>query len=109
MVSSASHQIFILSGVKNLSCGFHIVNFWMYEGNRKTNISHFYLCTLLLLLPNPKFKKPKFNLTMMNIKKTGLLFLSVLILSVNSLRADEGMWMLPLIQKLNSKEMSKIG
>lgn len=46
---------------------------------------------------------------MMNIKKAGLLFLSVLILSVNSLRADEGMWMLPLIQKLNSKEMSEIG
>jgi len=46
---------------------------------------------------------------MMNIKKTGLLFLSVLILSANSLRADEGMWMLPLIQKLNSKEMSHIG
>ncbi|MDP2888938.1 MAG: S46 family peptidase, partial [Bacteroidota bacterium] len=46
---------------------------------------------------------------MMNIKKSGLLFLSVLILSVNSLRADEGMWMLPLIQKLNSREMSKIG
>ena len=46
---------------------------------------------------------------MRSIKKTGLLFLSVLILSVNSLRADEGMWMLPLIQKLNSKEMSKIG
>ncbi|MBW8334314.1 MAG: S46 family peptidase [Prolixibacteraceae bacterium] len=45
----------------------------------------------------------------MNIKKTGLLFLSVLILSVNSLRADEGMWMLQLIQKLNSKEMSEIG
>lgn len=46
---------------------------------------------------------------MMNIKKTGLLFLSFLILSVNSLLADEGMWMLPLIQKLNSKEMSEIG
>ncbi|MDO9615123.1 MAG: S46 family peptidase, partial [Bacteroidota bacterium] len=46
---------------------------------------------------------------MMNIKKSGLLLLSVLILSVNSLRADEGMWMLPLIQKLNSKEMSEIG
>lgn len=46
---------------------------------------------------------------MMNIKKSGLLFLSVLILSVNSLRADEGMWMLQLIQKLNSKEMSEIG
>lgn len=35
---------------------------------------------------------------MMNIKKSGLLLLSVLILLVNSLRADEGMWMLPLIQ-----------
>jgi hypothetical protein len=46
---------------------------------------------------------------MMNIKKSGILLLSVLILSVNSLRADEGMWMLPLIQKLNSKEMSEIG
>jgi len=46
---------------------------------------------------------------MMNIKKAGLICLSVLILSVNSLRADEGMWMLPLIQKLNSKEMSKMG
>jgi len=46
---------------------------------------------------------------MINIKKTGLIFLSVLILSVNSLLADEGMWMLPLIQKLNSKEMSEIG
>ena len=46
---------------------------------------------------------------MMNIKKTGLLFLSILILSAYSLRADEGMWMLPLIQKLNSKEMSHIG
>lgn len=45
----------------------------------------------------------------MNIKKVGLIFLSVLILSVGSLRADEGMWMLPLIQKLNSKEMSKMG
>jgi len=46
---------------------------------------------------------------MMNIKKTGLLFLSVLLLSLGSLRADEGMWMLPLIQKLNIKEMSNMG
>ena len=45
----------------------------------------------------------------MNIKKAGLICLSVLILSVNSLLADEGMWMLPLIQKLNMKEMSKMG
>jgi hypothetical protein len=46
---------------------------------------------------------------MMNIKKVGLIFLSILILSVGTLRADEGMWLLPLIQKLNSKEMSKMG
>ena len=45
----------------------------------------------------------------MNFKKPGLIFLSILIISVGTLRADEGMWMLPLIQKLNSKEMSKIG
>lgn len=46
---------------------------------------------------------------MMNFKRFGLLFISVLILSAGSLRADEGMWMLPLIQKLNSKKMSEIG
>lgn len=46
---------------------------------------------------------------MINFKKAGILFLSIFILLVNTLRADEGMWMLPLIQKLNSKEMSGIG
>jgi len=46
---------------------------------------------------------------MMNFRKFGLLLLSVLILSASSLRADEGMWMLPLIQKLNSKKMSGMG
>ncbi len=46
---------------------------------------------------------------MANFKKSGLLFLSIIILSAGSLRADEGMWMLPLIQKLNSKKMSEIG
>lgn len=45
----------------------------------------------------------------MNIKKVGLIFLSFLIMSVGTLRADEGMWMLPLIQKLNIKKMSEIG
>ena len=45
----------------------------------------------------------------MNIKKAGLIFLSVLILSVGTLRADEGMWMLSLIQKLNIKKMSEMG
>jgi hypothetical protein len=46
---------------------------------------------------------------MINIKKVGLIFLSSLLLSVGTLRADEGMWMLPLIQKLNSKQMSDMG
>lgn len=46
---------------------------------------------------------------MTNIKKVGLLFLSTIILSAGALHADEGMWMLPLIQKLNSKKMSEEG
>lgn len=46
---------------------------------------------------------------MTNFKKSGLLFLSIIILSAGSLRADEGMWMLPLIQKLNSEKMSEMG
>jgi hypothetical protein len=46
---------------------------------------------------------------MMNFRKFGLMFLATLILTAGSLRADEGMWMLPLIQKLNSKKMSEIG
>ena len=46
---------------------------------------------------------------MLNIKKVGLLFLASFILSAGSLRADEGMWLLPLIQKLNSKQMSAMG
>ncbi len=45
----------------------------------------------------------------MKIKKAGILFISVIILSIGTLRADEGMWMLPLIQKLNIKKMSEIG
>jgi len=45
----------------------------------------------------------------MNIKKVGIIFLSVLIMSVGYLKADEGMWMLPLIQKLNIKKMSDMG
>ena len=45
----------------------------------------------------------------MNIKKVGIIFLSVLIMSVGYLKADEGMWMLPLIQKLNIKKMSEMG
>ncbi len=44
----------------------------------------------------------------MKIKKIGLLFLA-LVISLGTLRADEGMWMLPLIQKLNIKSMKEIG
>ncbi len=44
----------------------------------------------------------------MIIKKFAVIFLSI-VLSVGSLKADEGMWMLPLIQKLNMKTMSDIG
>lgn len=46
---------------------------------------------------------------MVNLKKIGLLVLSTVILTAGTLKADEGMWMLPLIQKLNSKKMSAIG
>ncbi|HEY5509987.1 MAG TPA: S46 family peptidase [Prolixibacteraceae bacterium] len=46
---------------------------------------------------------------MFNVKKATWLFLAAIILSAGSLRADEGMWLLPLIQKLNSKKMSEIG
>jgi len=46
---------------------------------------------------------------MTNIKKVGLIFLSVLLLCNGKVRGDEGMWMLPLIQKLNMKDMSGMG
>jgi hypothetical protein len=45
---------------------------------------------------------------MINLKKIGFVFLSIVI-TANTLKADEGMWMLPLIQKLNIKTMSDIG
>ena len=45
---------------------------------------------------------------MMNLKKIGFVLLSIVI-TANTLKADEGMWMLPLIQKLNIKTMSDIG
>lgn len=45
---------------------------------------------------------------MISLKKIGI-FLLTITLTANTLRADEGMWMLPLIQKLNIKTMSDIG
>jgi hypothetical protein len=46
---------------------------------------------------------------MLNFKRPFLVFLVVLIGSIGNLHADEGMWMLPLIQKLNIKTMSNMG
>ncbi|MDZ4058566.1 MAG: S46 family peptidase, partial [Bacteroidales bacterium] len=43
------------------------------------------------------------------MKKTGLLLLFSILLSLSPLRADEGMWLLPLIEKLNIKKMSEMG
>ena len=35
--------------------------------------------------------------------------MTLLAVFANSVRADEGMWMLPLLQKMNAKEMKKVG
>lgn len=43
------------------------------------------------------------------MKKICLLVLSALVFSFSSLRADEGMWLLPLLEKLNGKKMSELG
>lgn len=43
------------------------------------------------------------------MKKIYSIILSVLIISSGTLRADEGMWLLPLIQKLNIKTMNQMG
>ncbi len=43
------------------------------------------------------------------MKKICLLILSALVFSFSPVRADEGMWLLPLIEKLNSKKMSELG
>lgn len=45
---------------------------------------------------------------MINLRKIGFVLLSIVI-SSGILKADEGMWMLPLIQKLNIKTMSEMG
>ncbi|MDD4292443.1 MAG: S46 family peptidase, partial [Bacteroidales bacterium] len=43
------------------------------------------------------------------MKKISLLILGAILLSFSPLRGDEGMWLLPLIEKLNSKKMSELG
>ena len=72
-------------------------------------ITHFFLGTLLLILPAKSALKVPNSILNMNIKKAAVLVLSVIVFSIGTLHADEGMWMLPLIQKLNSKKMSEIG
>ena len=43
------------------------------------------------------------------MKKTKLLVLALLILLVSPMRADEGMWLLPLIEKMNGKALAEKG
>ncbi len=43
------------------------------------------------------------------MKKTALLILFATLLSFSPVKADEGMWLLPLIEKLNIKKMNELG
>ena len=43
------------------------------------------------------------------MKKSNLLIISLFILSLLPMRGDEGMWLLPLLDKLNGKKMAEIG
>jgi hypothetical protein len=43
------------------------------------------------------------------MKKISLLIVAAFLFSVYPSRADEGMWLLPLIEKLNSKKMAEMG
>lgn len=43
------------------------------------------------------------------MKKTSLLILFTFVVALFPVKADEGMWLLPLIEKLNSKKMSEMG
>ena len=43
------------------------------------------------------------------MKKIALLILLATLLSLGPVKADEGMWLLPLIEKLNIKKMSQLG
>ena len=43
------------------------------------------------------------------MRKNGLLILFAALISLTPVRADEGMWLLPLIEKLNIKKMSELG
>lgn len=43
------------------------------------------------------------------MKKLSILFLGLVLMVQSSLRADEGMWLLPLIEKLNIQKMQEMG
>lgn len=43
------------------------------------------------------------------MRKIGILLVGLLLFGSTTLRADEGMWLLPLIEKLNIKDMKKAG
>ena len=43
------------------------------------------------------------------MKKISILLIAAILLSVLPARADEGMWLLPLLEKLNIKKMQELG
>jgi len=43
------------------------------------------------------------------MKKIALIVLAAFLFTISPLKADEGMWLLPLIEKLNNKKMSQLG
>ena len=43
------------------------------------------------------------------MKKTSILLIAAILLSVLPAKADEGMWLLPLLEKLNIKKMQELG
>ena len=50
----------------------------------------------------------KFDKIFIHVKKSFIIFF-VSVLTLSSLRADEGMWLLPLLEKLNINTMKKMG
>ena len=43
------------------------------------------------------------------MKKITLILIGAILFSIAPLRADEGMWILPLIEKLNNKKLAELG
>lgn len=52
---------------------------------------------------------PKLYITFINMRKISLFLIVALLVGSLPTRADEGMWMLPLLEKLNIKKMQEMG